>query len=108
MRKQAPEDIMTIQDVADWLHVADVTVYRWVEHKQIPFLKIAGTIRFLRSDLLKWMRDNGNTAVGEVVAETVGKCDGTIPTVTKKYGPSSLAKLRAIKAEALKNAVSHE
>lgn len=108
MRKQAPEDIMTIPEVADWLHVADVTVYRWVEHKQIPFLKAGGTIRFIRSDLLAWMREGGNPGVGEVVAGTVGKSDGTASTTAKKNYVPTLTKLKTIKAEALKNGVVHE
>lgn len=43
---------MTVREAARFLGVSQQTVYRWVERKQIPHLRVMGrNIRFLRLDL---------------------------------------------------------
>jgi len=59
--------------VGDWLNVDELldylpdkpalsTVYGWVGHKQIPFYKSGKKLRFLKSEIDKWLL-NGKTTV---------------------------------------------
>jgi excisionase family DNA binding protein len=49
----AGDDVpLTVRQAATYLGVSAQTVYRWVERKQIPHLRVMGRdIRFLKSDL---------------------------------------------------------
>ncbi len=59
---------MTVRGAAKFLGVSAQLVYRWVERKQIPHLRVMGrNIRFLESDLVafrasfKQKVENGTT-----------------------------------------------
>jgi excisionase family DNA binding protein len=49
--------ILLATEVADWLRVGLSTVYQWAAAEKIPSLKLNGSVRFLRSDIERWMRD---------------------------------------------------
>ena len=62
------EHPLTVPEAARYLGVSPQTVYRWVERKQIPHLRVMGrNIRFLKSDLtsfralFKQEMENGKT-----------------------------------------------
>lgn len=55
-------DILTITEVAEYLKVAERTLYRLVAAKKIPAFKIGGSWRFLRPDIDKWIKQQ-STAV---------------------------------------------
>ena len=60
------ETYLTIEELADYLKLAEQTVRRWVMNGQIPFHKIKSVIRFRLSEIENWV-DNGGvktTAVG--------------------------------------------
>lgn len=48
-------DIMTIEEVADYLRVSERTVYEWVQKGEIPGGKIGTSWRFKRSDIENWV-----------------------------------------------------
>ena len=52
---------LNIKELCDYLpdKPAMATVYGWVGHKQIPFRKSGKKLRFLRSEIDKWLL-NGN------------------------------------------------
>ena len=65
------ETYLTIEELADYLKLAEQTVRRWVMNGQIPFHKIKSVIRFRLSEIEKWV-DNGGvktTAVESDVAD---------------------------------------
>ena len=43
--------LLTALEVADLLRVSRQTVYRWCSEKKLAGTKVAGTIRFRRSDV---------------------------------------------------------
>jgi excisionase family DNA binding protein len=43
--------LLTITEVAEFLRISIPTVRRLIEQRQIPFLKVGGSIRFTRSDI---------------------------------------------------------
>jgi len=57
MQKKSSEDaILTIKDVAEYLKVAEKTVYRLAGAKQIPAFKVGGSWRFSRADIDSWIK----------------------------------------------------
>jgi len=65
-------DILTISEVAEYLKVAERTLYRLAAAKKIPAFKVGGTWRFPRADIDQWIKrqtaetlgDNGSGATG--------------------------------------------
>ena len=55
MARPQPE-IMTLPEVADYLKVAERTLYRLAAAKQIPAFKVGGAWRFAKSDIEAWIR----------------------------------------------------
>ena len=47
---------MTLTEVADYLKVAERTLYRLAASKQIPAFKVGGAWRFAKSDIEAWIR----------------------------------------------------
>lgn len=45
-------------ELAKFLNVSKVTVYRLIETRKIPFYKIKGSIRFAEPDVLKYLEQN--------------------------------------------------
>jgi len=48
-------EIMTLEEVADYLRVSERTVYEWVQKGDIPGGKIGTSWRFKRSDIENWV-----------------------------------------------------
>lgn len=46
-----PDDMLEVRDVADRLRVSRAAVYRWVEHRHLPFYNLPGGIRFKVADV---------------------------------------------------------
>ena len=49
------DDVMTINEVALFLKVKPVTIYKLVNQKRIPGVKISGTWRFKRNLICEWI-----------------------------------------------------
>ena len=48
-------DFLTIEEVAEILRVSRATIYRECRNKNIPYFKVAGAIRFDRTDIAAWI-----------------------------------------------------
>lgn len=57
---KAESDILTIDEVASFLKVAERTVYRLAAAKRIPAFKVGGAWRFSRADLEAWIRQQSS------------------------------------------------
>ena len=53
------ETYLTIEELADYLKLAEQTIRRWVFNREIPFHKIRKVIRFRVSEIEKWIEDGG-------------------------------------------------
>lgn len=51
----SPDQILTVKEVADYLKLSDSTIYRLVNHGQLPGRKIGGTWRFSRQIIDSWL-----------------------------------------------------
>jgi excisionase family DNA binding protein len=54
------EELITIQQVADYLKVDRFTVYRLVTQKRIPAFKVGGQWRFKQEMIDSWLMTNSN------------------------------------------------
>ncbi len=52
-----PETLMTMVEVAEYLQVAERTVYNWAHQGTIPSFKVGNIWRFKKSDLEQWIED---------------------------------------------------
>ena len=50
-----PSDLMTAREVEEMLRIDVKTVYSYVQRGLLPYVKIQSNVRFLRSEILKWM-----------------------------------------------------
>lgn len=69
-------DILTITEVAEYLKVADRTLYRLAAAKKIPAFKVGGTWRFSRAEIDQWIKRqsmDAHDAIGEDEDTTNGK-----------------------------------
>jgi excisionase family DNA binding protein len=55
-----PEQLLTIAQVAEYLHVDKFTIYRLVATKQLPAFKVGNQWRFKRKLLENWLKKNAN------------------------------------------------
>lgn len=48
-------ELMTIEDLADYLKVTRRTIYEWVKHNKIPAVKLIGQWRFRKDKIDAWI-----------------------------------------------------
>jgi PTS system nitrogen regulatory IIA component len=51
------DDILTIEEVANYLRVSDRTVYEWAQRGEIPAGKIGTVWRFKKPEIERWVND---------------------------------------------------
>jgi PTS system nitrogen regulatory IIA component len=73
-------EIMTIEEVAEYLRVSERTVYDWAQKGQLPGGKLGTTWRFKRSDIENWV----NSQLGHQSVPSARSSDGLI---TKLLSP---------------------
>lgn len=57
MNEPTPDEVMTVKEVADYLRLAESTVYRLVKKGSLPGRKLGGNWRFSRKGLDEWLRE---------------------------------------------------
>ena len=55
--KMPDRELMTIEEVADYLRVKKRTVYEWVKHGKIPAIKAVGQWRFKKVQIDTWLEN---------------------------------------------------
>jgi excisionase family DNA binding protein len=56
-RAAPPNEILTIDEVAEYLRLTPQTIYKWAQEKRIPAVKLGKEWRFRRSVIDKWFDD---------------------------------------------------
>ena len=51
-----PDQYMTVREVSELLRISVATVYRLVENRQMPYLKVGGQVRFRKLSIDAWAR----------------------------------------------------
>jgi excisionase family DNA binding protein len=57
-------ELLTIDEVADFLRVSQMTVRRLQQGRKLPFLKVSGVIRFSKADILEYLGKQRIEAIG--------------------------------------------
>lgn len=52
----ASDEVMTIKQVCEMLHISTATAYRWIKEGRLPAHKIGRSTRFLRSEIIEAIR----------------------------------------------------
>lgn len=52
------KQVMTIKDIADYLDVHPMTIYKYVKEGKIPAFKIGTNWRIRRDSIKKWITEN--------------------------------------------------
>jgi len=55
-----PEQLLTLDQVAEYLNVDKFTVYRLLAQKQLPAFKVGNQWRFKRKMIEAWLMRNSN------------------------------------------------
>jgi excisionase family DNA binding protein len=55
-----PEKLLTVEEVADYLHVHRYTIYRFLAQKKLPAFKVGNQWRFHRKMIEAWLSRNSN------------------------------------------------
>jgi PTS system nitrogen regulatory IIA component len=56
-RRLVPNEILTIDEVAEYLRLTPQTIYKWAQERRIPAVKLGKEWRFRRSVIDKWFDD---------------------------------------------------
>ena len=57
MNETTPDEVMTVKEVADYLRLAESTVYRLVKKGSLPGRKLGGNWRFSRRGIDRWLAE---------------------------------------------------
>jgi len=55
-----PEQLLTLEQVAEYLNVDKFTVYRLLNDKELPAFKVGNQWRFKRKLIENWLMKNSN------------------------------------------------
>jgi excisionase family DNA binding protein len=62
-------EIMTTQEVAEYLRLAEATVYRLAQSGEIPAVKVGRAWRFKKTLIDEWFRQEANAQLPQVLSE---------------------------------------
>lgn len=57
MNEITPDEVMTVKEVAEYLRLAESTVYRLVKNGSLPGRKFGGNWRFSRRGIDRWLAE---------------------------------------------------
>jgi excisionase family DNA binding protein len=67
------EPAMTVRDVAKFLNVGNITVYRLVQAGELPGFKVAGSWRFQEADIRRWIEERKQQSVKKLRSKRESK-----------------------------------
>ncbi len=75
--KNAPDTMMTVAEVAEYLGFKPTTIYSYIKKGQIPVYKASGRWRFKFSEIEEWLKDN--TRKSDDILENLTETDSKEP-----------------------------
>ena len=60
------KQVMTVKEIAEYLDVHPMTIYKYVQDGKIPAFKIGASWRIRRDSIKKWMDENEHKNQGGV------------------------------------------
>jgi repressor LexA len=79
-------DILTLQEVAEYLKVDERTVYRMLRSKQLPAFKVRNQWRFKKDAIGKWIENSniGDNKNNKIEVPIIGKVSAGIPILAEE------------------------
>lgn len=59
------KELMTVDEVAEYLRVKPSSVYEWAQNGKIPAAKVGRLWRFHRDEIEAWVRSGGGLPTGQ-------------------------------------------
>jgi len=86
-------DILTLQEVAEYLKVDERTVYRMVKSKQLPAFKVRNQWRFKKEAIDNWIEKSniGDSKNNKIEVPIVGKISAGLPILAEENIEGSLS-----------------
>ena len=60
--RETPREILTVKDIASYMHCHQSTIYRLAKHGEIPVFRLGGEWCFKISDIDRWAKTLSNNA----------------------------------------------
>jgi excisionase family DNA binding protein len=60
------KQVMTVKEIAEYLGVHPMTIYKYVQEGKIPAFKIGASWRIRRESIKKWMDENEHKNQGGI------------------------------------------
>jgi excisionase family DNA binding protein len=51
------KELLNTAQVAEWLHVKESTIRKWVHYGYVPHVKLGRCVRFQESEIEKWLHE---------------------------------------------------
>ncbi len=79
-------DILTLQEVAEYLKVDERTVYRMVKSKQLPAFKVRNQWRFKKEAIDKWIENSNieDSKNNRIEVPIIGKVSAGLPILAEE------------------------
>lgn len=60
MKNLTQNNLMTIEDLADYLRITRRTIYEWLKTNKIPAIKLVGQWRFKKDKIDAWLENHSH------------------------------------------------
>lgn len=50
--------LITVKSLSDWIKISSKVIYRLIDKKEIPYIKIGGKYLFDKQQILEWLKLN--------------------------------------------------
>jgi excisionase family DNA binding protein len=50
--------LITVKNLSDWIKISSKVIYRLIDKKEIPYIKIGGKYLFDKQQILDWLKLN--------------------------------------------------
>jgi excisionase family DNA binding protein len=50
--------LITVKNLSDWIKISSKVIYRLIDKKEIPYIKIGGKYLFDKQQILEWLKLN--------------------------------------------------
>lgn len=59
------EQLMTVKQVGELLQITPQTIYKMVEHRRLPAIRVGKQWRFKRDEIRAWIVENNTGGTGD-------------------------------------------
>jgi len=52
------KNLLTLQELSEYLHIKESTIYQWTHLRKIPYIKLGRFLRFDEEQVTAWLNEN--------------------------------------------------